>query len=80
MIDVQAIACGKVEFKTYSEAVYAADKIGKRTGVPWNAYKCEFCGFYHVGHKRLYGKKRKHGQRTRSKQREELRLTDHEQL
>ena len=42
---------GKQKYDTQSKAELAAKIVGKNIGGQWlTAYKCEFCGKYHIGH------------------------------
>jgi len=41
---------GKRRFTSRAKARYVAKRMTKRKKTPFNAYRCEVCGYYHVGH------------------------------
>ena len=46
-------ACsGKIAYKTLADAMGARNSMIKRFGLRKviSAYKCEYCGMYHIGH------------------------------
>lgn len=43
---------GKVIFYREERAWESAYRIMSRSDETWNAYHCEACGYYHVGHKK----------------------------
>lgn len=43
-------ACGsKVKYPSHECAVLAAHIVGRKRGVKQSAYKCTFCGLWHIG-------------------------------
>lgn len=48
---VRRRACSrKIKYKTEAEATRAARTVSGRTGEWFRAYRCSFCGAWHVGH------------------------------
>lgn len=44
-------ACGnKVKHATHDEAILVAHKTARKYKQRLSAYKCKYCGSYHVGH------------------------------
>ena len=40
----------KVKFANHKTAKRARDKMSERRGGSFEAYKCHFCGSWHIGH------------------------------
>ena len=58
MSDPRAICERKVAYLTRAKAAEIATRMGRKRGL--RAYRCEVCGFFHVGHEASAESKARH--------------------